>query len=96
MGNTTWRRASNGEQIHAEHWQSPMLLEDAGRLKGSDYFSPDPDHRFELQLHEHESMKHGDPEKDRAISSVLENVDVVVGRKFGPCLATIFVNGTGR
>jgi len=73
-----------------------MLLEDAERLKGSDYFSPDPDHRFELQLHEHESMKHGDPEKDRAISSVLENVNAVVGRKFGRNLATPFVNATGK
>ena len=33
-----------------------------------------------------ESMKHGDPEKARATSSVLENVDVVVGRRFGPNL----------
>jgi len=30
-----------------------------------------------------ESMKHGDPEKAKATSSVLENVDVVVSRKFG-------------
>ena len=31
-----------------------------------------------------ESMKHGDPGKAKATSSVLENVDVLVGRKFGP------------
>ena len=73
-----------------------MLPENAERLKGSDCFSLDPDHRFELRLHEHESVKHGDPEKGRATSSVLENVDVVVGRKFGPNLPTLFVNGTGR
>jgi len=41
-------------------------------------------------------MKHGDPEKGRATSSVLGNVDVVVGRKFGPNLLTPFVNGTGK
>jgi predicted Fe-Mo cluster-binding NifX family protein len=29
---------------------------------------------------------HGDPEKAKATSSVLEGVDVVVGRKFGPNL----------
>ena len=29
-------------------------------------------------------MKHGDPEKAKATSSILENVDVLVGRKFGP------------
>ena len=33
-----------------------------------------------------ELMKHGDPEKARATSSVLEGVDVLVGRKFGPNL----------
>lgn len=31
-----------------------------------------------------ESIKHGDPEKAKATSSVLEGVDVLVGRKFGP------------
>ena len=33
-----------------------------------------------------ESMKHGDPDKAKATSSVLENVDVVVGKRFGPSL----------
>ena len=31
-----------------------------------------------------ESMKHGDPQKAKATSAVLEDVDVLVGRKFGP------------
>jgi len=33
-----------------------------------------------------ETMKHGDPEKAKATSSVLEGVEVLVGRKFGPNL----------
>jgi predicted Fe-Mo cluster-binding NifX family protein len=33
-----------------------------------------------------ETMEHGDPEKAKATSSVLEGVDVLVGRKFGPNL----------
>jgi len=33
-----------------------------------------------------ESIKHGDPEKAKATSSVLKNVDVLVGRRFGPNL----------
>jgi predicted Fe-Mo cluster-binding NifX family protein len=33
-----------------------------------------------------ETIKHGDPQKARATSSVLEGVDVIVGRKFGPNL----------
>ena len=33
-----------------------------------------------------ESIKHGDPEKAKATSSVLQGVDVLVGRRFGPNL----------
>ena len=36
-----------------------------------------------------ESMKHGDPQKAKATSSVLEGIDVLVGRKFGPNLPRI-------
>jgi len=41
--------------------------------------------RENLQFKGDESM-HGDPEKAKATSSVLEGVDVLVGRKFGPNL----------
>lgn len=33
-----------------------------------------------------ESIKHGDPEKARKTSSVLQGVDVLVGKRFGPNL----------
>jgi len=33
-----------------------------------------------------ESAKHGDPRKAKATSSALKNVDVLVGRRFGPNL----------
>ncbi len=33
-----------------------------------------------------ETIKHGDPEKARATSSVLKGMDVIVGKKFGPNL----------
>lgn len=33
-----------------------------------------------------ESMKHGDPNKAKATSSVLQGVDVLVGKRFGPNL----------
>jgi len=42
--------------------------------------------RENVKFEGNESMQHGDPEKARATSSVLENVDVLVGRKFGPNL----------
>ena len=41
--------------------------------------------RENVHFKEDESM-HGDPEKAKATSSVLEGVDVLVGRKFGPNL----------
>jgi len=41
--------------------------------------------RENVQFKGDESM-HGDPEKAKATSSVLEGVDVLVGRKFGPNL----------
>jgi predicted Fe-Mo cluster-binding NifX family protein len=36
-----------------------------------------------------ESMKHGDPQKAKATSDVLQDVDVLVGKKFGPNLPRI-------
>jgi uncharacterized protein (DUF1684 family) len=33
---------------------SPIPFEDRAGFKGLDYFPPDPDYRFELELHEHE------------------------------------------
>jgi len=40
--------------------------------------------RRNVQFEDDETNKHGDPEKARATSSVLEGVDVIVGKKFGP------------
>jgi uncharacterized protein (DUF1684 family) len=37
----------------AEHWQSPIPPQDRLRFKGLEYYPPDPDYRFELELHEH-------------------------------------------
>ena len=42
--------------------------------------------RKNIDFKEDESMKHGDPAKAKATSSALGNVDVVVGKKFGPNL----------
>ena len=41
-----------------------------------------------------ETMKHGDPEKARATSSVLKGIDVLVGKKFGPNLPRLLNNFT--
>jgi len=42
------------------------------------------DQRENVRFKGDETMKHGDPEKAKATSSVLGGVDVLVGRKFGP------------
>jgi predicted Fe-Mo cluster-binding NifX family protein len=42
--------------------------------------------RENVKLKGDESMKHGDPQKAKATSSVLQGVDVLVGKRFGPNL----------
>ena len=42
--------------------------------------------RENVKLKGNESMKHGDPDKAKATSSVLQGVDVLVGKRFGPNL----------
>ena len=37
----------------AEHWQSPIPPQDRPRFKGLEYYPPDPNCRFKLELHEH-------------------------------------------
>jgi uncharacterized protein (DUF1684 family) len=38
----------------AGHWQSPIPFEDRAEFEGLDYYPPAPDHRFEIELIEHE------------------------------------------
>jgi len=39
------------------HPQSPIPFEERKRFKGLDHYSPNPNYRFELELHEHEGKK---------------------------------------
>ncbi len=41
----------------ASHYQSPISFEDRQQFTGLDYYPPDPDYCFELELHEHEEKK---------------------------------------
>lgn len=41
----------------AAHPQSPIPSEEREEFKGLDYYPPDPDYRFELELHEHPEKK---------------------------------------
>ena len=46
------RRGKDG--FFARHWQSPIPLEDRAEFEGLDYYPPAPDHKFEIELIEHE------------------------------------------
>ena len=41
----------------ATHWQSPIPMKDRMKFRGLSYFPPNPDYRFELELHEHKDKK---------------------------------------
>jgi uncharacterized protein (DUF1684 family) len=41
----------------AGHWQSPIPPKDRAGFGGLDYYPPEPDCRFEIELHEHEEKK---------------------------------------
>lgn len=41
----------------AEHWQSPIPPEERAEFSGLDYYPPDANYRFEIELQEHEKKK---------------------------------------
>lgn len=45
------------DMFFAEHFQSPISFEDRSRFKGLNYYLPNPDYYFELELHEHSEKK---------------------------------------
>jgi uncharacterized protein (DUF1684 family) len=51
------RERGRKDVFFAEHPGSPILYQDRLKFKGLEYFPPDPNYRFELQLYEHEEKK---------------------------------------
>jgi uncharacterized protein (DUF1684 family) len=51
------RERREKDVFFAGHWQSPIPPEDRAGFGGLDYYPPDPDCRFEIELHEHEEKK---------------------------------------
>jgi len=51
------RERREKDVFFAEHWQSPIPPQDRAEFRGLDYYPPDPDCRFEIELHEHEEKK---------------------------------------
>ncbi len=57
-----WMEMINQEReqkdiFFSSHYQSPIPVEERQQFKGLDYYPPDPEFRFELDLHEHEEKK---------------------------------------
>jgi len=48
------REREEKDGFFAAHWQSPVPPEERGKFSGLAYYPPDPDYRFELELHEHD------------------------------------------
>jgi uncharacterized protein (DUF1684 family) len=45
------------DKFFAVHWQSPIPPEERAKFKGLNYYPPNADYRFELELHEHQDKK---------------------------------------
>ena len=57
-----WMEIINQERkqkdvFFASHYQSPIPFEQRQQFKGLDYYPPDPDFRFELEIFEHKDKK---------------------------------------
>lgn len=51
------REREQKDRFFAEHAQSPIPPEDRAEFRGLDYYPPDPEYRFEVELHEHEEKR---------------------------------------
>ena len=51
------RERREKDVFFAEHWQSPIPPQDRAEFRGLDYYPPDPDLRFEIELPGHEEKK---------------------------------------
>lgn len=46
------RERTEEDRFFAGHWQSPIPAKDRAEFGGLDYYPPDPDYRFEIELYE--------------------------------------------
>ena len=51
------RERREKDRFFAEHRQSPIHFQERAEFKGLDYYPPDPDYSFQIELHEHEEKK---------------------------------------
>ena len=51
------REREEKDKFFLLHPQSPIPFQERKRFKGLDYYSPNPNHRLKLELHEHDEKK---------------------------------------
>jgi len=51
------REREEKDKFFAVHWQSPIPPEERAKFRGLEYYPPNADYRFELELHEHRDKK---------------------------------------
>ncbi len=76
----------DGENLNNDHLGMARYFHFYRFCDGEAYFVEE---RANSKFTGDESMKHGDPEKARTTSSVLQGANVIVGRKFGPNLTRL-------
>jgi len=76
----------DGENLNTDHVGMAKYFYVYKFFNGKEEFV---EKRKNVEFKEDKTIKHGDPAKAKATSSVLRGVDVIVGRKFGPNLPRI-------
>ncbi|HOO46223.1 MAG TPA: NifB/NifX family molybdenum-iron cluster-binding protein [Deltaproteobacteria bacterium] len=71
----------DGDNFNDDHFGMARLFHIYTFSRGREEFI---ETRKNARYQEDETLRHGDPEKAQAVSSVLKDIDVIVGRKMGP------------
>ncbi|MBN2297987.1 MAG: hypothetical protein JXM72_05310 [Deltaproteobacteria bacterium] len=71
----------DGDSFNEDHFGIARLFHIYKFSRGKEEFI---ETRKNVRYQEDETLKHGDPKKAQAVSFVLKDIDVIVGRKMGP------------
>ena len=78
----------DGNTFNDDHFGMAQLFHIYKFSKGKEEFI---EARKNARYQEDESLKHGDPAKAKAVSSVLKDIDVIVGKKMGPNIVRLLI-----
>ena len=71
----------DGDNFNEDHFGMAQIFHVYKFSEGKEKFV---EARKNTRYQEDESLKHGDPGKAQAVSSILQDIDVIVGKKMGP------------